>query len=403
MPTSAADSSTVHDTDVEELLETLVRLVPGSRLVTVGAGSAAPRTAHRVLVPGRRGPTALSTTRPRALAEAHRAVDATTTPGDAMGLLGTRAWTSLTAGQLLRERVAVVGGTDGLADHLSEVLGQRVTYTMRIEEARTSRRPVLSVLDARDRRVARADLGVSPASRSDLDAEVAALAQVGTREWTHLEVPRVLSRTSWDDIDVLVTSTLRAPLWQGGARRRAEPPVEAMGELSTAWAEPAVRLEEMGWMRRQQDLVDMLRSRTARQRFGAVVDRLLHDARRTTWPVGAWHGDWTAHHMARRGPQVQVWGWTRFETGVPMGLDPCHFLVSAATDRDGFTPSAVRAGLAEALRRQHGPGASVLGALYLLAVTSRELVLAEGPGGHRVAERAEVLLTTLEDWFTSRV
>ncbi len=193
------------------------------------------------------------------------------------------------------------------------------------------------MLDARDRRVARADLGVSPASRSDLDAEVAALAQVGTREWTHLEVPRVLSRTSWDDIDVLVTSTLRAPLWQGGARRRAEPPVEAMGELSTAWAEPAVRLEEMGWMRRQQDLVDMLRSRTARQRFGAVVDRLLHDARRTTWPVGAWHGDWTAHHMARRGPQVQVWGWTRFETGVPMGLDPCHFLVSAATDRDGFT------------------------------------------------------------------
>ncbi|WP_299052175.1 hypothetical protein [uncultured Nocardioides sp.] len=386
----------------EELLETLVRLEPGARVVrTVDAVAPGPGR-HRVLVPDRTHPVALAVDHPGALAAATWTTDATTTTASSLRMLGTRAWLTMTGGGMAPDRVAVVGGRQTLVDHLSEVLGEAVTYTLRVDDALTCRRPVLQLFDERRRLFAHAVLGLGPASRRDLESTAAALGVVGEREWEHLEVPRVLARTTWEDVDVLVTAALRPSWWQGSERRRLEVPAEAMGELSRAWAEDAVRVDEMAWTLAQQRTAAGLRSRHARTRLEAALEKVLRDARRTTWPVGAWHGDWTAVHMARRGSTVQLWGWTRFEVGVPMGLDPCHFAVAESVRRHGLTPDAVRTGLREALRRQPGPGASMMGGLYLLAVTTRELALADGPGGHRVTERAEVLLTALEGWLGAR-
>lgn len=387
----------------EELLETLVRLEPGARVLrSVDAVAPGPGR-HRVMVPDRTSPVALSADHPRALAAAATGgTDATTTPAESLRRLGSRAWLGLTGGGLAPDRVAVVGGRGTLVDHLAEVLGHEVTYTLTVEETATCRRPVLQLFDERRRPVAHAVLGLGPASRASLEASAAALAVVGEREWEHLEVPSILARTTWGDVDVLVTGTLTPSWWQGAERRRSEVPVEAMGELSRAWAEDAVRVDEMAWMRRQQATAASLADRDARQRLGTVLERVLRDARHTTWPLGAWHGDWTPRHMARRGGRVQLWGWSRFEVGVPMGLDPVHFAVDAATRRLGFTADGVRTGLRESLKRQPGPGAAMVGGLYLLAVATRELALADGPGGHRVTERAQVLLSALEGWVDAR-
>lgn len=386
----------------EELLETLVRLEPGARVVrSVDAVAPGPGR-HRVLVPDRVHPVALSVDHPRALAAATWTTDATTTTASSMRMLGTRAWLSMTGGGLSPDRVAVVGGRRTLVDHLSDVLDEDVSYTLRVDEALTCRRPVLQLFDARRRLFAQAVLGLGPASRRELEASAAALAVVGEREWEHLEVPRVLARTTWEDVDVLVTDALRPSWWQGSERRRVAVPAEAMGELSRAWAEDAVRVDEMAWTVAQQRTAAALLSRDARTRLEAALEKVLRDARRTTWPIGAWHGDWTTHHMSRRGTTVQLWGWSRFEVGVPMGLDPCHFAVGESVRRHGLTPDVVVTGLRESLRRRAGPGASMAGGLYLLAVATRELALAEGPGGHRVAGRAEVLLAALEGWLDAR-
>ena len=48
---------------------------------------------------------------------------------------------------LLRQRVEIRGGHDGLAEHLSEVLGTRVSFSISIGTARVNRKPVLQVFD----------------------------------------------------------------------------------------------------------------------------------------------------------------------------------------------------------------------------------------------------------------
>ena len=48
--------------------------------------------------------------------------------------------------------------------------------------------------------------------------------------------------------------------------------------------------------------------------------------------------------MSRRRGRLQLWDWERFETGVPLGLDRCHYAVNAVTRRDGTDVASVMRG-----------------------------------------------------------
>ncbi len=49
--------------------------------------------------------------------------------------------------------------------------------------------------------------------------------------------------------------------------------------------------------------------------------------------------------MSRRHGRLQLWDWERFETGVPLGLDRCHYGVNAVCRRDGVGLASVMRGL----------------------------------------------------------
>ena len=173
-----------------------------------------------------------------------------------------------------------------------------------------------------------------------------------------------------------------------------------MRELAEAFGGVTAPVSALAWLRRQRAVIEGLGEAATRDRVVSCLDR-LDEGPAVPWRTGAWHGDWTPWNMARAGRRVQLWDFERFETDVPMGLDPCHYSVNTLTRRLGTTPRTIRAGLAAAGATPDEPGSRshVLGALYLLAVATRYLPLAEGPRGGDIAPRAATVVETLESWL----
>ena len=82
---------------------------------------------------------------------------------------------SLMPGRVLRDQISIESGRTGLADHLSDVLGEQVTLSLGIGNARVNRKPVLQVFDRRGNTVAFAKIGDSDVGRQDVKAEGRAL------------------------------------------------------------------------------------------------------------------------------------------------------------------------------------------------------------------------------------
>ena len=127
----------------------------------------------------------------------------------------------------------------------------------------------------------------------------------------------------------LDTSFLQRP------RRQFDVPVAAMDRFHAAFAEearPLVGLAPVGPDGRGPAVPGLL---GVRDRLGEALERLRLAAADRPLPMGGWHGDWTPWNMSRRRGRLQLWDWERFETGVPRGLDRCHYAVNAVTRRDG--------------------------------------------------------------------
>ena len=90
--------------------------------------------------------------------------------------------------------------------------------------------------------------------------------------------------------------------------------------------------------------------------------------------------------MSRRRGRLQLWDWERFETGVPLGLDRCHYAVNAVVRRDGLEHASVMRGF-ELAGVSNSPGSEdhLVGAAYLAAITCRYLVGAESDLGEMIS------------------
>jgi hypothetical protein len=379
------------------LLSTVQSLWPAAtvRLAT-GRRPRPDAVAEFAMVPHGRAPRLLVPVVPRAAAaRSLRRFSAAASARDTIGRLVTSGFVDATGLAAFPDRIVVTGSApESLASYLSGVLDSEVTFSIGIGTARVNRKPVLQVFDLRGRPLAFVKLGDTPLSRSDVSAEGIAIGQLAGHPWRELAVPTLLHQGTWNEMVVLVLSALPTSPRQL-PRDQWVVPTTAMRELTTAFGEPPRALDGLPWLDRQRAIAAALGNTVAGARLDQCIDAIVSASAGRTWPIGAWHGDWTPWNMARGNGHLQVWDWERFETGVPQGLDPFHYTVNAVTRRSGTTPDTIREGLAMAGAE---PG-DLLGALYLLAIAGRYLPLAEGDRGGDIEPRAQVTLDTLVNWL----
>jgi len=142
---------------------------------------------------------------------------------------------------------------------------------------------------------------------------------------------------------------------------------------------------------------DQLTESPTRDRLDTALTRLEQLAGDRDTVPGAWHGDWTPWNMARRHGRIQLWDWERFDTGVPQGLDRCHYGVNAVCRRDGVSTRAALEGLrlAGVDPTSNSTEDLLLAGTYLAAITCRYLLGADSELGSTVRERSLIMLDTL--------
>ncbi|GAA1510109.1 hypothetical protein [Nocardioides humi] len=381
-----------------DLLETAAELWPGADVVPAGtAGDGRPVRARYAVVSRGSTPTVLVPVDSSVAAGASlRRISTASSWWDSTARVAAGAAVRAVPG-LLRHRVEVRGGDDGLAEHLSSVLGTPVSFSITIGTARVNRKPVLQVFDEQGRCRAFAKVGWSDHTCADVAAEGRALAAVTSQEYRYVVPPPLIARTSWRGRPVLLAGPLAPSPWQ---RHRSSwtPPVAAMDELAGSFSIPDGPLAESAWWRQQWQVAGSLADPVSRGRLGRAMERVaaITGSRPLSW--GAWHGDWTPWNMAVSGERVLLWDWERFETGVPTGLDPLHYVVNALNAGFPSSPEGVLRALAFASYpdRSLGGEPHVRSLLYLVAILTRYLSLVEAPGGEHISPRATLSLIALE-------
>jgi hypothetical protein len=384
-----------------DLLATAAELWPGAEVVPSGAAAdGRPVRARFALLGHGAAPTVLVPIEPAAAA----AASLRRTSG------ATGWWTSVSrtaAGaavravpRLLGRQVEVRGGEPGLSEHLGEILGEQVCFSISIGSARVNRKPVLQLFDRHGRCRAFGKVGWSPHTCADVAAEGRALTAVGARRLDAVVPPELLARTTWHGHPVILTQPLRPRRWPPGRghQRSRRPPVKAMDEVAQLFAEDPAPLPASAWWARQWQGVGDIADPVTRSRMARAMDEVARVAADRPLAWGAWHGDWTPWNMAVDGPRTLLWDWERFETGVPTGLDRIHYVLNVATAGASFGPDSVLRAIDMALREPSWSGGDreVTARLYLVAILVRYLRLTDVPGGEHIAERADQVLIALE-------
>lgn len=282
--------------------------------------------------------------------------------------------------------------------HLSEVLGEPVEISLGLGTARANRKPVLEVFDQRGRRLAFAKVGTTASTRAYVDAEAAALRRLAEVDLpAGLVVPRLLAHDVWQGCSVLVMTGLPSSPARG--RHAVRVPAQEADGLARAFAEPASPLTETSWWRGLASLPPAPEPAVA-HRYAAGLAALadLDEHVGDPAPRGGWHGDWTPWNQSRTRHGLALWDWERFETGVPVGFDRCHFAVNAAVRRGGPHPDVVVAALRTAGLDPACPIDRRLASAYLLTVAARygrDAATATGEAAGVAARRSRLVLDAL--------
>lgn len=305
------------------------------------------------------------------------------------------------AERLLAHRITISerrSEPDSIETHLSEVLGQDVVVSLGIGAARANQKPVLQAFDQSGKCLAFVKIGDSDLTSGLVRGEAESLRRIGKTSWKALSVPELIHVGSWNSFDVLVMSALpvraRPPL----RRSVPVPPERAMRELALGFAEgkqPAVASPFMQRLRSGAlDVVD----ESAKETYSAALDRISEEYPDTVLAFGAWHGDWTPWNMSWRRRRIQLWDWERFETGVPVGMDRIHYVLSALARAEGFSTQTITRALGLSTGRDYTDRRrqDVLGLLYLASITKRYLTASAASGdAARMRDRAAVGLEML--------
>jgi hypothetical protein len=221
-------------------------------------------------------------------------------------------------------------------------------------------------------------------ARELIAGEAAALVRLAERRFQTLRVPRVLHHGEWRGLDLLVLTPL--PTGALSLRSRRGAPVEAMRELAGATRHLPLTASTF-WARFGDVPID---DDGARERFADAAGRIGAAYGSDEVAFGAWHGDWTPWNMAWHDGLVQLWDWERFDPDVPAGLDLLHYRLQTGAGYGTWPDPAILAPLG-----QEGRIAAITTELYVLELTRRYLLAAQGDLGEPLRPQAAALLDLL--------
>lgn len=304
------------------------------------------------------------------------------------------------AERLLAHRIALAeheSAPDSIETYLSDVLGEEVVVSLGIGQARANQKPVLEAFNAEGRYLAFVKIGDTPLTRDLVRVEAQALRSVGSVRWSSLSVPRLISLGSWHSFEILVMSTLPVQARPAVRRPVTVPPAKAMRELARAFGEGEQLVATSGLLQRLRAGIAHLTDRKVAATYAAALDRIAQRHPHTMLDFAVWHGDWTPWNMAWRRRRVQLWDWERFDTGVPVGMDRIHYVLSALAREEGFTARTILRALELPTAREyeHPTQQEALGLTYLATIAGRYLIASQhdhaGPAPERAAAAVEAL------------
>ena len=298
------------------------------------------------------------------------------------------------------DRISISERAGSMRSYLEDVLGEPVDFSLGLGTARANRKTVLQVFDTRGRSLAFVKIADNTITETLVQAEAASLRRLAEADLpAQLEVPRLLHFGGWEGATVIVMSALDTSFLQRPSRQFDLPATE-MAAFHRAFAEPAAPLTQTPLWRQLVETQASLQPSSASECLNEALDRLGRAAAERPLPLGAWHGDWTPWNMSRRRGRLQLWDWERFETGMPPGLDRCHYGINTVVRRDGLEHASVMRGL-ELAGVSNVPGSEdhLVGAAYLASITCRYLRGAETHLGDMISGRSQVMLEALSAWL----
>lgn len=234
--------------------------------------------------------------------------------------LASGAMTVGLGGLLFRERVHVVDSPQGISAELARLLGTPVRLAVYGGHPRANRKPVLAAMEPGGRILAFAKVGMTPLTSDLVRAEAEALRQVAGSAPAGVRVPRLISRGTWHDMELVVQEALPVrrprPMDRDLLRRTVDGVARMTGLESAPWGASAHAAQVRARLERTpgSPVLDLL---------GRMVDSLAEDA--VSLPLGCWHGDFTPWNLVVAGGEVLIWDWERFASGVPLGFDLLHY------------------------------------------------------------------------------
>jgi hypothetical protein len=354
-----------------------------------------------VVLPNARAPRLLVPAgNPVAASQAMLRFSAALSARDTVKRLGVAGLLRARTGAAFPDRITVSERAGSLRGHLGDVFGEPVDFSLGLGTARANRKPVLQVFDARGRSIAFVKIGGTEVTEALVLAEADSLQRLDEAQLPdYLEVPRLLHVGRWEGAALVAMTALETSFLQR-PRRQFEVPVEAMSAFHAAFPDGARPLVESPLWGAMTEAHASLAASGVRDRLGAALDQLARVSADRPLAMGAWHGDWTPWNMSRHRGKLQLWDWERFETGVPAGLDRCHYAINAVTRRDGVDLDSIMRGFELAGVANDRTGEDhLVGATYLAAITCRYLVSAEGDLGDTIADRSRVMLEALSTWL----
>lgn len=246
----------------------------------------------------------------------------------------------------LRHRAEIPDASGSLVEALGDrwpfdAPRQEVHCSITLGPARANRKPVMELFGERGERLGFLKVGLGDGAAAHVRRESANLRELGRVALpADLSTPSLLDAFEWRGLPILVMSSLPTSPRQ---RRLgvADVPRETMRDFARAFAGPTLPLTRTAaWDRMTARRPELART-PHRERLLDLLDRLAQTADQVELETGAWHGDWTPWNMASSRGGIALWDFERFDTGVPVGLDECHYVVNEAFS--GHAPDPVRA------------------------------------------------------------
>lgn len=307
------------------------------------------------------------------------------------------------ASMVMPHVLRVDSSTGSLLEHLHQVTGREVRFSLAIGSRRANRKPVLNVHALDGAEIGYAKVGLTTLANTLIDHEAAMLASLAAQPPRSFRAPRPIHHGHWRTSSVLLMESLRPSAQQSAAGV----PLAAIAELVARDGLVWRRLGESAWLERIAGAGAELTG-LGRPGLSAVTERYRRTYGQLRVPLGHWHGDLGPWNMAWEGQTALVWDWERAEPDVPAALDAVHFTSHSVLRDVGNAPRArqVLAGagtdaVRAVLRRLPEPvGEDVVRGVvlgYLLSVAARFSADATRPDGEAVGRLADWHLAVLND------